>query len=479
MNRIILYLILALNSVGCRNYSKLPLTNVHIEDFGGYGNDLVDDTHAFLLAASRLNSGGTLYLKKNQVYILSPLLISTDIKLIGNGAVLKANPDIKDKNVGFNFDRNAVINNVKFDGVWLAFKTINVTKGIIKNCTFYNQTYSNISIINESSNIIISYCTFKGKAKGLDGKASYPCLQITTGSKNITFKNNKCIDVVAGVTADGMNQLLQNIVLKNNYFDRLTYYALKTDVGNIFIFENNIVKNALYGVFYEALDESENYTSLGGNGLVVEQNTFINVERCLYVAGKNPYTEVVFNHNVMNSCRFGVNRSCGTLKILNNQFINGESLYHYFDALGEGNIFIIKNDIINTIRCKEIYKDWDGEDIQGSIVLSCVRMFGLGSYYIERNFFKNWEGKAIHIARIANSYADIKVINNKFVKGDDSKNILTIGAAQIVKVENNILIGIIANPVIMTNESHVSYKPNSGSKSIYSLKKNSWQEIHN
>lgn len=469
INLFFLLLCLFYNAFSIYKEESIEINRIGIEN----GKRLMEEIR-------KAKHNATIYLKPHTCYNIDPTFINKKINIYGRGATIAIKPNKKDKNTCITFYQNAKIKNIVFSGVAVNYVNKGVSSGLVKSCVFINQTYTAISTMGGAKNIRIVNCKFTGRSKGLNRKSTFPCLQITTGSKNILFKNNRCTNVEAGVTADGMDKLLDNIRVINNKFSNLTYYALKTDVGNNFLFVNNEVSNSLYGVFYESLDEDVKYSKRSGNGVNVLNNIFSKVDRCLYIAGKNPFTEVKFNGNRMTNCKYGVNRSCGELLIRNNDFIGGTSLYHYFDALVEGNVYIIGNKIMNTHKDKELKKDWDKEEIQGAIVFSCGRMSNLGCFIIERNTFQNWEGKAIHVARIANSYADIQIINNKFITDNiKSENILTLGAAQFVNVENNRLFGGINEPVRKTNRFHVAYKLNSGKSSRFIESKNSWQKINN
>lgn len=415
-----------------------------------------DDTEFLVAEIKRAKANDTIILAA-KTYNVRSFVVDKKIIIKGNGSKIKAIPTA-DKNVGISLSNQAEFEGITLDGVWIAFKTEGVKKGILKNCSFVNQTYSNINVTDGADNVVVSKCRFTGKAMGIDKKSSFPCLQITTGSRNVLFEDNICTDVVAGVTADGINRLINNVIVRNNVFDGLKYYALKTDVGNVFKFDKNTVKNAQYGVFYEAYDSEGKYSKVSGNGLVIENNQFEKVNCCLYVAGKNPNTEVSFGYNVMQNCEYAVNRSCGKLYIYNNRFVGGKALYYYFDAPVEGDIFIEKNFISATRTDKEVQKDWDGIEIKGSIVIGSGKFQNMGNIHIKRNNFEDWQGSAIQVARIANMYISLDVKDNTFNIKKPDDMILKVGSAERVKLEGNTFIGqrVSLSNLIYLNASRVS-----------------------
>jgi len=470
--KFILCLTLSITLVNCRIPNKL----IFADDYRNI-LEFENDTKLLQYALSNLGEGDELHLS-SRIYWVSSFEVFKKVNIIGNGAVIKG-IHCQEKNVAISFYKNSILKGTTFDAVHIAFKTSSFNHGRISKCHFWNQTYTAISIMEGVENVEIAKCTFRGKATGLIGDASYPCVQITRGCRNIIFTKNTCYNVTAGITADGMDMLLDNIIVTKNNFNNLTYYALKTDVGNNFTFRENKVSNSLYGVFYEALDEDVQYTNKSGNGVKVSENRFYNVERCLYIAGKNKYTEVEFDKNKLTNCKYGVNRSCGKLLITDNKFTGGTSLYHYFDALTEGNIVISGNVISNTINSVSSEKDWDKQEVEGSVVFSCGQMMGLGNVWVENNTFKNWEGTAICVPRIANSYLNVNVSRNTFVPRKKSTSVLKIGASQVVEICDNLMkanYSIVQDQIlIINNTNRVSYPPNSGPTSSFTYEGNSWQ----
>lgn len=376
---------------------------------------------------------GVLKLSPNQKYIVKPIEILKKIKIIGNNAEIKGTLP----NTGISFGENFQLKNVILNGVWVSAKTTNVNNALISGCSFINQNFSNIVISNGAENVKINNCIFKGKATGTKTqKGVFPCVQITTASKNIIFENNICKNVISGITANGIDKLIDNIIVRNNHFEQLTYYALKVDAGNNFLFSNNTIKEAKYGVFNVSLGEDGNYSPKSGKGLVVENNLMIDVENGLYNVGTQNQHSVQFINNKLINCSYGVRRSNMNLKIFNNYFENGISLYDNFETTTEGNIDIAYNLICNTNKIKNPNLDWDKETIQGALVFAPVARKGKVSIKINGNIFKNIDGRIINIPRIGwtkDKYIVINLSNNQYI---NSKEIyLGVGEIHVLSDE--------------------------------------------
>lgn len=396
--------------------SCLPKKTLESEDF----SIILKSTNSSI----ELEPGKTYYLSGN-------ITINRPIKIQGNGAKIISNGH------GISFTKNFGISEVTFIGTWLAAKTVGVTQGRISKSKFEAPVFTPISIMNNASNIIIENCSFNGKATGKNNKANFACVQITTGAHHITFQENNCYDVIAGITADGINELIHNIVVKNNSFENMRYYALKTDVGNKFSFHDNIIKNSLYGIFYEALDEYKNYSKRSGNDVNIYKNKFYNVTRGLYIAGKNHYTSITFKKNELYNCYIGIARSNGNLFIDKNLFKGGEYVYHYFDTVVEGNITITNNSIEDYHPKPKSKFDWLNNKINSVILIANGKMKNTGNILIENNIFKNFSPKAIQVPRIANSFISISIKNNRFYDFNVNNNLIEISSAHKVLIKNN------------------------------------------
>lgn len=377
--------------------------------------------------------GGVLKLSPNKKYIVKPIEILKKIKIIGNNAEIKGTLP----NTGISFGENFLLKNVTLNGVWISAKTTNVNNALISGCSFINQNFSNIAISNGAENVKINSCIFKGKATGSKTqKGVFPCVQITRASKNIIFENNICKNVISGITANGIDELIDNIIVRNNHFEQLTYYALKVDAGNNFLFSNNTIKEAMYGVFNVSLGEDGNYSPKSGKGLVVENNLMIDVENGLYNVGTQNQHSVQFRNNKLINCSYGVRRSNMNLKIFNNYFENGISLYDNFETTTEGNIEIAYNIIYNSKKVKKAKQDWDKEIIQGTLVFAPIARKGKVIIKINKNIFKNVDGRVINIPRIGwtkDKYIIIELSNNKYI---NSKGVyLGVGEIHVLNDE--------------------------------------------
>lgn len=366
-------------------------------------------------------------LNRNTTYIVAPIEVKKQITIVGNGAEIRGTQP----NTGISFYRNFQLEEVVFSGVWVSAKTKKVTEASIKKCIFIKQNFSNIAISHGASNVKITKCKFFGKAVGSKTqKGVFPCVQITTASRNILFANNICENVISGITADGITGLIDNIIVKNNYFEGLTYYALKVDVGNNYLFESNTVKSSIYGVFFVSTGENGKQSINSGKGMNIKNNNFLNVGSCLYVVGTQSKHELSFKENQMKNCTYAVRRSNMNLKITNNTFENGVSLYDNSETTTEGNIQILDNLICGAIKKVKEKPDWDKKEIQGALVFAPVARSNAGNIVIKGNVFKNIKGRILNVPRIgwtAKKYIKIEMEDNKFINAKGAY----IGAGEI------------------------------------------------
>jgi nitrous oxidase accessory protein NosD len=431
---------------------------INVKRFGVTGDGTADDTSKIQAAIAAQSSEGTITCVTGETYLITSFSISKKININLNGATLKG-AALGD--VGITATENFQIYNGNSDNVWLAWSSSNVTRGGCKNVSFTNPTYSAVTAISSASGVVVEECYFTGRASGptgTPGATTYPAFQITTGANNCKFINNICDNVEAGITADGINTNTDNLVVSGNRFKQLRFYALKTDVGNYFKFEDNYVEDCRYGIFYANDDTggvSINRTS--GNQIGVLSNVFKDVTAsptnnvsgdgaatgCFYVTGAdNPYTRVVFRDNFMTGCDIGYTRTAGHTVIEGNHFYDGYSLYDYFDtSIKSGALKIIGNTIDSTKELTTRGNDLEGEPIKAAIMIGSTTQDG-GSLWvpdviIRDNTFKDCHTNCIQVARVAAAFPQIAIKDNIFDAGANTVNNINISTATGLTITGN------------------------------------------
>lgn len=441
--------------------------------FGAIGDGVANDTSSFENILSTSSDNQKITLTKDLTYLITTLSTAKKVIIDANGATLKATAL---SNVGIIFNYDGEIRNGTYDNIWIGFVSSNVERGYVQG-NFINQTYSNITINTLAKNVLIEKCYFTGKAKGAGGTSDFPTLTISKGSKNITYRNNECYDVVAGITADGIDDYIDNIYVVNNKFKTMEQYALKTDVGNNYWFVGNVVEDANHGVFFEAIDAVGAESSrLSGNNLNVINNDFKSLLNALYIAGAdNPFASLRFIGNNIDSCTNGINRACGFMTIEQNRFYNGEFFVYCQGIIKPGSMKIIGNTIEKTNSPSVPDTDSDGVSIIASIVISCTTDDGSGDWVnfveIKDNTFKDFHTRAIMVERSASGYPDIQIEGNYFKAGASSANVAHFGRSSFIEVINNRLKGTVSGDEItfgVVANNALSYG---------NINENSWQVV--
>jgi hypothetical protein len=246
------------------------------------------------------------------------------------------------------------------------------------------------------------------------------------------------------LTSDGISAYSDNLIVSGNTFETLQYYALKTDVGNFFIFENNKVKSALYGIFYEAFHtDGVTYGSLSGNQVIAERNYFDAVTSCFYcTAATSKKIRGVFSNNYMTGCTYGVHRAVGHLLISGNHFYNGVALYYCgtYDQICSWNVTIESNVIEESGDTSSLGNDTHGTPITGSIIVSSLDDGStyLTSILIRNNKFINYKKNGIMVPMIGSNHPRLIIINNYFENGANSQHCMSLGASRNLILKDNI-----------------------------------------
>lgn len=419
-----------------------------IEDYRVSGYTDIQTLNA---AITDIPANAELYFETGRTYVITTITVSKFLSFNLNGATLQATSL---SNVGFIFNAGGKIYNGTLDNVWIGFSTTNCDSGEVAWCTFINQTFSSTTTINGASNIDIHHNYFTGKARGPDGLAFYSTCQITTGALNITYRQNECYDVVGGLTCDGISSYIENIKIYNNVFDTLLEYAAKFDVGNNYLFENNVVKNSNRGIFVETYDIALNRaTRSSGQNIKIINNYFENIygavlatlsasSACVFISGaENPYVRIYIAHNYMKNCTLGVERYAGKTEIVSNEFYNGVALSYAVGSQSSGELKIHHNLIDSTISPTTVLQDWDTSDIIGAIVLpSLVQNYTaamLQSIDVHHNVITNFHTNAIMVERQTSEFPRVKITDNDFYAGANSVNFIRINAANGLLIHDN------------------------------------------
>lgn len=470
-------------------YQFPPYPRYDIRRIGANADGSTGDSNNFQNAITNLPTGGILELTPGKSYkIDASFSITKQCTIIARGATLIATALA---NIGITATANVQWIGGTFDNVWLGWSGSSVTQGGVYGGHFQNQTYSNTTAISNASGVIVERCYFTGQAQGPAGTSHYPCFQVTTGAYNSKFLNNICYQVEQGVTNDGVTAYSNTIEVRGNHFTQLRYYALKMQVANYAIFENNHIDDARYAIFYD--NQSTGGTGVtrdSGQQIICHKNTMLNITDAptltvagdegayggLYISGaNNPYTRVSYKNNYMNNVTIGVSRSCGHIDIEGNHFYTGQSLYHYFDtAIVASDIKIVGNVIDTTSMPASPSQDSDGLDIGGCIVFGsqATATNWSNQLLVAQNTFIDWDGTAIMLANVTSTLPNIKIRDNKFEPGAASDWCITIGRANQVKIFDNEVEGSVTRiPLLLPDTTHIA------ATTAPLVERNSWQIV--
>lgn len=419
-------------------YSMLDGAPVNIRDFGADPTGTTDSTAAIQAAIAASN--GVVLGAPGDTYLMTSITITKDVVVNLQGATVKATPL---SNVTFICQARVFFANGVFNNVNVAWSS-GATAGGVSGSKFINPTYNQTGAISNASNIVIENNTFTGHATGPTGVATYPCCQLTTGAHNITFRNNYCYDVEAGVTNDGVSSDTYAILIEDNYFDTLTQYGVKNDVSRDVIVRNNVIKNTPYGVFQQLCYNTS-----------IENNKF---DTCtiaaMYNAQLTVQTGVWFNYNEITNTPTGVLRGLCYGTINGNRMTGGFSLVSPLisgGVVGTMATYLMLNlEIANNFCDSQVNNtygivDNEGVACQGAIVVTNTdgSSFSLsGQVSIHDNIFKNYYGNAIQSPRLSTSQGNnINIYNNSFYGGASSVNAINLSAVKDLTMQNNKLIG--------------------------------------
>lgn len=435
------YDVVELTASGLYATLRLDNGNTSFRALGAVGDGATSNNSLFSRIDVLLSDGATIYGHPDDDYLISGFRTFTkSITIDMQGGTISS---AALSNSAIVFYANGIIMNATMDNVWVGWDGTGCDYGKSYNCDYINQTYSNTTAINGAKGIVIDFNRFSSYAAGPSGSSSYPCFQVTTGAGFCKFTNNWCVGVTAGVTWDGISAYSNECVVSGNHFDTMTYYALKTDVGNYFVFRDNYIANSTYGVFYEGLNTSGGYTAgTSGNQVVIDANTFVNVDQCVRsVAATNQYIRGVFSNNYMSGCDYGIIRSVGHWLMTGNHFYNGGMLYYYGGGSTCSWDLTIENNVIYTTVDTSSYSlgnDSDSYPIAGAIVIgSLTDSTYKSTITIRNNTFHDYHTNAIMVASIGAYYPRVTVTDNKFEAGANSVNHIVIGASRDLVVTRN------------------------------------------
>ena len=412
--------VLALCFLSCK--SKQVLTGPAVTELPWIGDrDVVE-----------LASNVTYFLDKSHT-------ISRPLKIIGGeNSVIKARPDRP--NARLRFLNYVELVDVHFDGV-----PVNILgdqgSGAVRKCTFQKQVYPPLFISERAHHVLVDSCQFLGQYTGERGKQNFPGIEIRKGAHDIIVTSCEFIDNRAGITADGMDDYIENIVIQRNVFRNYKYYGVKFDVGDHYQVINNVFSGkkgySINGIFFETMDtEGKRNNSTSGTDLTVAHNTFKDLQYALRSVGAdNPNSAIVFEGNTIENCEIGILRSASSLKVIENTFRNGKSVITYDHELNKtGDTEIRGNTITHffpspaTIQRKQL----------GNTYLNCIICLNNLSYsdnsgeiIITNNQISNSGGNFINIAGTQNRRLTLAISKNnvaetctleKFVSLPDNVN---------------------------------------------------------
>jgi hypothetical protein len=419
-------------------YSMIDGAPVNIRDYGADPTGVADSTAAIQAAIAA--SSGVVVGSPGDTYLMTSITITKDVVIDAQGSTFKATAL---SNVTFICQARVFFANAVFDNVNLAWSA-GATSGGVSGSKFINPTYNQTGAISGASNILIENNYFTGKATGPLGSATYPCCQITTGAHNISFINNYCYDVEAGVTNDGISSDTYNILVEGNYFDTLTQYAVKNDVSRDVIVRNNNISNTVYGVFQQVCYNT-----------TISSNKFDTcTEAAMYNAQVNLQTGVWFNSNEITNTPTGVLRGLCYGTIIGNQMTGGYSLVSPLisgGVVGTMATFLMLNlEIANNFCDSQVnnpYAILDNEAVacQGVIVVTNTDGSSVsksGQVSIHDNVIVNYYGNAIQSPRLSTAQGNnINIYNNSFYAGASSVNAVNLSAVKNLRITGNTLDG--------------------------------------
>lgn len=428
----------------------------NISWFSPAADGVTNDISVFLKAIISVPDSSVINLTPGKTYLISGNNnISKYIIFNLNGATLKS---AALSNTSLTFLKGGeVYGPGTLDNVWIGFSGLTSQRGVVEKCNFVNQTYPATTSVNYATNTTIKKNYFTGHAKGAAGNSTYPCYQVTTGAKNCVFTENYCYDVEAGVTADGINKIIEQISVYNNTFDSLRYYAAKFDVANSISFTHNTVSRAHYGIFYEAIDSAgAEKTRLVGNNVDFSNNTFKDfntrtfVESALYIAASdNPYTTVNFNGNTIKNVPYGILRSCGHIVAKDNKFYNGVNFFSNCNpvaGLAPTGDFLFESNTIETTRPDTTLADFEGANEYAAILIntnngSIDTSAWTHNVVARKNTFIDYHTNTVMVARLSTTNIPIRLEDNILKTGDSSFNGFSISAASGMYVRGNKMYG--------------------------------------
>ncbi len=272
-----------------------------------------DDTKYYYILKSYLDQldavgGGTIHIEKGVYPITRLLYVPSNVTIImdeetvidnkTNGSIIF---NLRSQNTSLESAGNyAAATNIKISGGIIntggdlickpiyAAKVDNIT---IENVTFKGGSGNYISILS-SKDVIVNNCNFNGNTASNAVYIGNPYNDVVCS--NITISNSKFIGVQSGVLTSIQEKVYHNnIAIINNNFDSCTKNAISLyRVKTCTISQNsfaNMVSPDYYGIRLYGMD-----------GLSLQKNTFINMNRCGAVIynvayGKNTITSTEKN----------------------------------------------------------------------------------------------------------------------------------------------------------------------------------------
>lgn len=270
---------------------------VSVNDYGAVGNGIVDDTVNIQTA---LNSGAKTILFAQGIYNISaPLLVNSNITLIGYGATIFRNANIDNMlrnnadgvTGGYTANQNIKLYGLAFDGNKTTFPANSTLvafghaqKIIIQNCTFYNipGAWHGVELNAVQDASVEGCCYYNGSTAEelqLDLAANsglFPWFgpYDNTPCKNIVINGNLFTDGGAGVGSHSAVLTFHhtNITISNNAFRNLTSDAIRVPSYKNLVITGNVIDTCA-GNGIAAFTP----TTLGAENYTISNNTFSNI----------------------------------------------------------------------------------------------------------------------------------------------------------------------------------------------------------
>ena len=305
--------------------SLIPIDNTYnVKQFGAKGDSKTDDTES-LKRALKAVSGYTVYFPKGTYMLSNYISIYSNTKIIGDGeeSLIMAVDEIGVEKTLLSISE---MEKIEISDIAVSGNIEHNTREMGHS----DQRGIHLLDIGNSTNITITNCIFKDNV--------YAAVRMIKNASNMTFKNNKFLNVDCGVASMGKGEV-NDILVDSNYFDG--HYASEpitmfgTGTYKNLIFNNNIMKNKTIGsgvyigfagarTYGAKITNNKIYDCAGGINIkyaddVLVENNYLNFSDLdLQVGGGlgirliESSNAKVLNNKIVNAGQFAIRNESGT-----------------------------------------------------------------------------------------------------------------------------------------------------------------------